>query len=224
MKTGHIVVNDCGGESVLGYAGDITRTIPVSGKFDQKQKDIYSIVLKTQLRAIDAIEPGIKFLDIHILAAETITAGLIDLDLMRGDPKEAVNAGAHALFFPHGLGHMLGLDVHDMENLGEKYVGYNEQNQRSEQFGLRYLRFAKELKTGHVITVEPGIYFIPELIDLWEGEQKFIQFINYEKVREYRSFGGVRIEDDVLVTDSSGEVLGRSIPKTIEEVEALTSV
>ena len=145
------------------------------------------------------------------------------MGLMKGDIDDAVKEGAHALFFPHGLGHLLGLDVHDMEDLGEDYVGYDDKTKRSDQFGLAYLRFAKELRPGHVLTVEPGIYFIPALIDKWKGEKKFGQFIDYERVEQYRVFGGVRIEDNVLVTESGNRVLGKSIPKTVKEVEEITA-
>lgn len=138
---------------------------------------------------------------------------------MKGDVGNAVAAGAHALFFPHGLGHMLGLDVHDMEGLGENYVGYDDKMKRSEQFGLAYLRMGKELKTGFVFTIEPGIYFIPSLIDIWKGEKKHGDFINYDKLDSYRDFGGIRIEDDILVTDDSYKILGKPIPKTVDEVE-----
>jgi len=143
---------------------------------------------------------------------------------MKGDLDEAVAAGAHALFFPHGLGHMLGLDVHDMEGLGENHVGYNESLKRSDQFGLAYLRLGRELKPGFVITNEPGCYFIPALIDQWKGENKHKQFINYDEVEKYRDFGGVRIEDDVLITDTGSKVLGTPIPKTVEEVEETMKV
>jgi Xaa-Pro aminopeptidase len=139
---------------------------------------------------------------------------------MKGNIDEAVEQGAHALFFPHGLGHMMGLDVHDMENLGENYIGYNKNTKRSNQFGLAYLRLGKELETGFVVTVEPGIYFIPALIDQWKNENKLSEFIDYEKLEEYRNFGGIRIEDDVVVTKEGYKVLGKPIPKTVEEVEA----
>ena len=174
------MVNDSGAESYLHYASDITRTFPVDGKFTGKQKEIYEIVLKAQLDSIKAIKPGRKFRDVHLLAART--TGLKDLGLIKGNVDEAVKAGAHAMFFPHGLGHMLGLDVHDMEGLGENYVGYNKKVKRSEQFGLAYVRLAKELEPGYVLTVEPGIYFMPELIELWKSSNKFRQFINYNKV------------------------------------------
>lgn len=222
MKKGDLLVNDSGAESYLHYASDITRTFPVDGKFTNKQKEVYEIVLKAQLDSIKAIKPGRRFRDIHLLAAKTITTGLKELGLMKGNVDEAVDAGAHAMFFPHGLGHMLGLDVHDMEGLGEDFVGYNERVKRSDQFGLAYVRLAKELETGYVLTVEPGIYFMPELIDFWKNDNKFKQFINYDKVDKYKGFGGIRIEDNVLVTKDGHEVLGkRKIPKTIEEVEEM---
>jgi len=145
--------------------------------------------------------------------------GLMELGLMKGDVEEAVNAGAHAMFFPHGLGHMMGLDVHDMEGLGENLVGYSEEFKRSDQFGTAYLRLGKKLESGYVITVEPGIYFIPALIDRWRSEGKFTEFLNYEKVELYKDFGGIRIEDDILVTDIGSRVLGKPIPKTVQEVE-----
>jgi len=163
------------------------------------------------------------FKDIHLRCASVIASGLKEAGLMKGDTDAAVQAGAHALFFPHGLGHMIGLDVHDMEDLGEDFVGYDDTVKRSSQFGLAYLRLAKKLESGHVLTVEPGIYFIPALIDQWAGENKFDQFIDYGKVEEYRNFGGIRIEDDVLVTQDGSQVLGKPIPKTVEAVEEITA-
>lgn len=221
MKEGNIAVNDSGAESLLHYASDITRTIPVSGKFTSEQKDIYQIVLESQLKAIDAMKPGVKFRDIHLIAAKVIASGLKDLGFLNGNVDDIVSAGAHALFFPHGLGHMMGLDVHDMEILGEQYVGYDESTKRSDQFGLAYLRMAKELKPGYVMTVEPGIYFIPELIEMWKAERKHTGFINYPQTEGYKNFGGIRIEDDVLVTNGGNRVLGKAIPKNISEVEAI---
>jgi Xaa-Pro aminopeptidase len=220
MKPGQMAVNDCGAESALHYASDITRTIPVGGRFSGRQKEIYNLVLKAQEQAIDAIRPGVAFRDVHLLACRVITGGLKELGLISGDIDEAVNVGAHSLFLPCGLGHMVGLDVHDMEALGEDYVGYTDSIRRSPQFGLRSLRLAKELQPGFVVTVEPGIYFIPQLIDCWRAERKHIQYINYDAVEKYRDFGGIRLEDDVLVMDTGCRMLGKKIPKTIEEVEA----
>jgi Xaa-Pro aminopeptidase len=220
---GRLLVMDSGAESPMGYASDITRTVPVGGTFLPKQKEVYKIVLRAQETAILNIKPGEMFKDIHIQAATVIAAGLKELGLMKGDTDEAVDAGAHGLFFPHGLGHMIGLDVHDMEDLGEDFVGYNDTVRRSEQFGLAYLRMAKKLEPGHVMTVEPGIYFIPVLIDQWAAEKKFESFIDYEKLKEYKDFGGIRIEDNVQVTEEGRRVLGKSIPKTVEEVEGITA-
>lgn len=220
LKEGDLLVCDAGAESLLHYASDITRTTPVGGKFSYKQREIYEIVLTAQKNAINMIKPGVKHSDVHLTAAKIIAAGLSQMGLMKGDLNAAVKAGAHALFFPHGLGHMMGLDVHDMENLGENFVGYDGNTKRSDQFGLGYLRLAKELKPGFVFTCEPGIYFIPELIDQWKAKKKFKNFINYDKVEEYRNFGGIRIEDNILVTQTGYKVLGRPIPKEADDVEA----
>ena len=222
LLEGCLIVCDSGVESPLGYASDITRTFPVSGSFTPKQKDIYTLVLEAQVRAIEAVKPGVLYRDIHLKSSQIIASGLKDLGLMKGDVDAAVEAGAHGMFFPHGLGHQIGLDVHDMEDLGENYVGYDESINRSDQFGLAYLRLAKELQPGFVLTAEPGIYFIPALIDKWIAENKHREFIDYDRVNEYRDFGGVRIEDDILVTESGYHVLGKSIPKTVEDVEAAT--
>ena len=220
MKDGDLLVADSGAESPLYYASDITRTFPVSGTFSPKQKAIYEVVLKSQLTAIEESKPGVLNRAVHLKTAEVIAEGLMAEGLMKGDPKAAVEAGAHALFFPHGLGHMMGLDVHDMEDLGENYVGYDEQTKRADQFGLAYLRMGRELKTGYVLTVEPGVYFIPALIDQWKAEGKHSEFINYDKVEEYKDFGGIRIEDDILITGDGCRVLGKPIPKTVDEIES----
>jgi Xaa-Pro dipeptidase len=219
MKEGDLALLDSGAESPLHYASDITRTFPVNGKFTDKQKDIYNVVLNSQLESINLMNEGIPFRDCHLKAASVIAGGLKDVGLMKGDVNDAVQNGAHALFFPHGLGHMMGLDVHDMEPLGENNVGYNEEFKRSDQFGLAYLRMAKKLEPGFVMTVEPGIYFIPQLISEWKSKNKHAEFINYDKVDEYLDFGGIRIEDDVLITNEGPLVLGKPIPKTIDEVE-----
>ena len=223
LKKGRFLVMDTGAESELHYACDITRSIPVGGKFNQRQKDIYSIVLKGQEEAIKSIAPGVKYKDVHLKTARIMAEGLKDLRLLKGSLDEAVEQGAQAFFFPHGLGHMLGLDVHDMENLGENYVGYDRTVSRSEQFGFAYLRLAKALQPGYVLTVEPGIYFIPALYAQWKKERKFANFINYKKVEKFLDFGGVRIEDDVLVTADGHRVLGPRIPKKISEIENLFS-
>ncbi|MEI6061380.1 MAG: aminopeptidase P family protein [Bacteroidota bacterium] len=220
LREGCMMVMDAGSESKLNYASDITRTVPVGGKFSQKQREIYEIVLNANLNSIAATKPGTFYRDCHMVAAETIASGLKDLGLMKGNVKEAVAAGAHALFFPHGLGHMLGLDVHDMEGLGQINVGYDNEIQPSTQFGTAYLRLGRRLQPGFVITNEPGIYFIPELIDIWKAEKKYAEFLDYGKIEEYRNFGGIRIEDDILVTEDGHRVLGKPIPKTVAEVEA----
>jgi len=221
LKEGRLLVTDAGCESVLHYASDITRTVPVGGKFSQKQKEIYEIVLEANLKTIAVIKPGITNRELHMFATEIIADGLKQLGLMTGNTKEAIQAGAHALFFPHGIGHMLGLDVHDMENLGEKYVGYDDKTKRSEQFGLAYLRFGKMLKPNFVFTIEPGIYFIPALIELWKKNKKFKDFLNYSMIESYLDFGGIRIEDNILVTDTGYRILGKPIPKTIPEIEKI---
>ena len=219
LPKGRLLVIDAGASSSLGYASDITRTIPVSGVYTQKQKEVYEIVLKGQLQAIAMMKPGVRYKDVHLAAARTMAAGLKELGLMKGDTEEAVAAGAHALFFPHGLGHMIGLDVHDMEGLGENFVGYDETVSRSGQFGLAYLRMARELRPGYVLTVEPGIYFIPALIDSWKAEKRQAAYIDYARVEDYRDFTGVRIEDNVLITRDGCRVLGRPIPKKVSDVE-----
>ncbi len=223
MKQGDIAINDSGAETTLGYASDISRTIPVSGKFSQRQKEIYTIVLNAQEKAIEAVKPGVEFRQIHLLACKSLASGLKDLGLMKGNVDEAVHAGAHTLFFQCGLGHMLGLDVHDMEGLGEDYVGYTDTIRRNPEFGWRSLRLGRALEAGFVITVEPGVYFIPELIDRWWLQKKNSQYINYDMVKKYEDFGGLRIEDDVLVTADGQRVLGRKIPKTIDEVEDMST-
>lgn len=221
LQKGRMVLGDFGAETAMHYAGDITRTFPVASKFTIKQREIYEIVLDAEVSAIASLRPGLTYKSVHLAAARRMAEGLKALGLMQGDLDEAVEQGAHALFFPHGLGHMIGLDVHDMEDLGENYVGYSAALQRSAQFGTAYLRLARELEPGFVLTVEPGIYFIPQLIDQWRRQKKFTQFINYPALKKYRDFGGIRVEDNVLITDTGHRVLGEPIPKTVEEVERL---
>ena len=221
LKSGDLILLDGGSEAPSHYASDITRTAPVDPVFTSRQKDIYSIVLEALNSSIEKVRPGISFRDIHNHAAKTIFSGLKDLGLVQGDPAEAVVTGAHALFFPHGLGHMIGLDVHDMEDVGEDFVGYDQVVTRSKQFGTKSLRMGRALESGFVLTVEPGLYFIPDLIDLWQSENKFAHFLNYDQINSFKDFTGVRIEDNVLVTTDGFKVLGPPIAKTIEDVEAL---
>ncbi|MEL7220220.1 MAG: aminopeptidase P family protein [Bacteroidota bacterium] len=221
LKDGQLLLLDAGAAAISNYAADITRTFPVSANFTAQQAEIYQIVLDAEEQSIAALKAGVSYLDIHLQAARIITNGLKALGLMKGDTNEAVAQGAHALFFPHGLGHMIGLDVHDMEDLVEDWVGYDHDTQRSKLFGLKSLRLAKKLQAGHVLTVEPGIYFIPALIDRWQEEGRFLDFINYDKLKSYRQFGGIRIEDNILITEKDHRVLGDLIPKTIEEIEQL---
>ena len=223
LSKGKMMVTDAGAETNLHYASDITRTTPVGGKFNQKQKDIYEIVLKANTEAIKATRPGISNRDLHFMACKILVTEMKNLGLMKGDADEAVAEGAHALFMPHGLGHMMGLDVHDMEALGENYIGYNEEVKRSDQFGTSFLRFALPYKPGHVFTVEPGCYFIPELIEKWKSDRKLTDFINYSKIEGYMSIGGIRIEDNVLITEKGHKLLGKPIPKTVKEVESVCS-
>jgi len=223
LKMGRLMVNDSGVETKLHYTSDITRTTPVGGSFTLRQKEIYEIVLEANNGAIRIAKPGMTNRDLHKSACRIIATGLKEIGLMKGDMDTAVEMGAHALFFPHGLGHMLGLDAHDMEALGEKHIGYNDSVKRSDQFGLAYLRFALPLMPGHVITIEPGCYFIPELIESWKSENKFTEFIDYKKVESYLDFGGIRIEDNILITEESNRLLGKPIPKSIDDVERICS-
>lgn len=219
LRDGDLLLLDSGVETAEGYASDITRTIPVSGRFSDEQRAVYEIVLRAEEDAIDAMRPGVNFRDLHLRAARVIADGLKDLGLMRGDMGDAVEAGAHALFFPHGLGHPIGLDVHDLHDFGDTFA-YPEDQPRSDQFGLAFLRFGRDLRAGHVMTIEPGIYFIPALIDRWGEEGRHTEFIDFDAVERYRGFGGIRIEDDVLCTVDGARVLGPGIPKSVEAVEA----
>lgn len=221
LKEGRLMITDAGAESLLHYASDFTRTVPVGGKFSQKQREIYEIVLAANNKATELTKPGVTYKSVHLAASEVITAGLKELGLMKGDVKEAVQNGAHALFFPHGLGHMMGLDVHDMEDLGQIYVGYDEETRPSSQFGIAALRLGRRLQPGFVVTNEPGIYFIPALIDQWQREKTNADFINFDKVNEYRDFGGIRLEDDILVTETGSEIIGKRVPIEPDEVEQI---
>ena len=221
LTAGNLVLSDCGAETGMHYAGDLTRTFPVSAKFTPAQRDVYDIVLHAHESAVALLQPGKSFRDIHLHACEKLTEGLQQLGIMKGDVKEAVALGAHALFFPCGLGHMMGLDTHDMENLGEQYVGYNEEIKKSTQFGLKSLRLAKPLEEGFVVTVEPGLYFNPALIDEWEASNQFGSFINYEKLKAYRNLTGIRVEEDFFITKNGSRLLGNPLAKTANEIEVL---
>ena len=221
LGKGRLMLVDAGADSNLHYVSDFTRTIPVGGKFSQKQLDIYNIVLKANNTATKLIKPGETYLSIHLRVAEVIVSGLKDMGLMKGDVQEAVANGAHALFFPHGLGHMMGLDVHDMENYGQIHVGFDEEIRPVDQFGTAYLRLGRRLQKDFVITNEPGIYFIPALIDKWSGEKINHSFINFDRVKNYLDFGGIRLEDDILVTETGARILGKRVPINPEEVEGL---
>ena len=220
LRDGDLLLVDSGVCSPLGYASDITRTLPVGGRFSARQRDVYEIVLGAMEAGMERMAPGVPFLDCHLAAARVVAEGLAGLGLIRGDLDEAVAAGAHALFFPHGLGHMLGLDVHDMESLGEDHVGYDREFRRSGQFGLAGLRMARRLEAGFVLTVEPGVYFIPALIAHWREQRKLESFIDYQALEGFLDFGGIRVEDDVLVTEAGVEILSAAIPKTVAELEA----
>ncbi len=222
LQEGKLMLTDTGAETNMHYASDNTRTVPVGGKFSQKQKDIYNIVLSALDHSITLIKPGVPYRDIHLESAKILAEGLTNLGIMKGNPEDAVREGAHAMFMPHGLGHMMGLDVHDMENLGEDYVGYDDEIKRATQFGLRGLRLGRKLQEGFVLTAEPGIYFIPDLVKKWKAENINSDFINFDKVLdEYVDFGGIRLEDDILVTETGCQMLGKRIPITVEEVEEI---
>lgn len=220
ISEGDMVLIDAGAERQSGYAGDMSSTVCAGKSFTPRQKAVYDIQVASHLAAVEMLRPGVPFVKVYERASEVICAGMRDLGILTGDPAEAVAAGAHAMFFQCGLGHMMGLDVHDMENLGEEFVGYGGQP-KSTQFGRKSLRLGRELEEGFVLTIEPGVYFIPELIDLWKGEGRFKEFINYAELEKWRGFGGIRNEEDYLITATGSRRLGKKIPLTTEEVEAL---
>ena len=220
IKEGDLFLIDAGYENDMCYAGDLSSTFPVGRKFTVLQKEIYQITLVAHQAAIDALGLGIPFREAHLAACHAIFDGLKSMGFTQGNAEDALQAGAHALFFPCGTGHMMGLDVHDMEDLGEVWVGYDGQP-KSTKFGLKSLRLAKPLKVGHVFTIEPGIYFIPELIDLWRSQRKFNEFINWDKVNGCRHFGGIRNEEDFVMTQNGAKLLGKPKPKTIYEIETI---
>ena len=222
LQEGDLFLIDAGYENEMCYGGDLSSTIPISKKFTSAQKEIYQLTLDAHNASVNALGFNVPYKNAHIAACTTIFEGLKSMGLTKGNTSDAVEAGAHALFFPCGTGHMMGLDIHDMEDLGEIWVGYNGLD-KSTQFGLKSLRLAKPLQEGHVFTIEPGIYFIPELIDLWRSQNKFTEFINWDKVNEYRNFGGIRNEEDFLMTKDGAKLLGKAKPKTIKEIEAIRS-
>lgn len=221
MKAGELMLCDAGAESMMHYASDNTRTSPVSGKFTQQQKEIYETVLDALNTSMAQTKPGVTYQSIHRIAARTIISDLKQIGLLKGDVDDALEQGVHALFMPHGLGHMMGMDVHDMEDFGENNVGYDEETPRSTKFGMSGLRLGRTLQPGFVMTNEPGCYFIPAWIDQFKAEKKFMDFVNYDKLDAYRNFGGIRLEDDILVTEDSYRILGERIPVTVSEVEAI---
>ncbi len=220
IKEGDMLLLDAGAETAMGYAGDMSSTVCAGKKFSRRQKDVYDVQVAAHTAAVEALKPGVPFEQVYDLSCRVICEGMKDLGLMKGNAEDAVKAGAHAMFFPCGLGHMMGLDVHDMENLGEVWVGYDGRA-KSTQFGRKSLRLARPLEPGFVLTIEPGIYFIPELIDLWRSEGRFTDFLNYSKLEEYKDFTGLRNEEDYLITADGARRLGKKIPLTTEEVEAL---
>ena len=219
LPSGRMFLLDIGAETALGYAGDLSSTMPIDPRFTPRQKDLYELVLASHNRAIEMLRPGIPFKEVYLESARVIVRGLQALGLMKGDVAEAVDQGAHALFFPCGLGHLMGLDVHDMEDLGEVQVGWAG-NPKPTQFGIKSLRLGRKLEPGFVLTIEPGIYFIPELIDQWRGKKLHDDFINFEKVEAYKGFGGIRNEENFLITETGFERLGQPKPMSVAEVEA----
>jgi len=220
LESGKLMLVDAGAENNEGYCSDHTRTSPVSGKFTQRQKEVYQIVVDAHDYALTVAKPGNTWKQVHLDACKVIAQGLKNLGLMKGNIEDAVAEGAHALFMPHGLGHMMGLDVHDMENLGQQFVGYDDEVRPSTQFGLASLRMGRRLEEGFVITDEPGIYFIPDLIDLWKSQGLHSDFLNYEAIEKYKDFGGIRIEDDVIITATGSRFCGdKVIPYHVDELE-----
>ena len=220
LKEGQMFLLDSGCENAMHYAGDLTTTMPVGKQFTEQQRIVCNILRRAHLAAVDALKPGVEFRNVHNIVLTEIAKGMTDLGLMKGNPEEAALAGAACMFLPHGLGHMMGLDVHDMENLGEVNVGYEEGRTKSTQFGFKSLRLARALEPGFVFTVEPGIYFIPDLIDKWRAEKQFTDFICYDKLDAWRNFGGIRNEEDYLVFEGGSRRLGKYKPMAPEEIEA----
>ena len=221
INDGDLLLNDSGANSLLHYASDITRTFPANGKFTTQQKEIYLIVQEMQETVIKQLKPGISFKEMHKLSAYIGIKRLKELGLLKGSSEEALEKGVYGLFYPHGLGHMLGLDVHDMEALGEDLVGYSPKIKREAEFGISFLRLGKNLEEGFCITVEPGIYFIPDLFNQWKSEKKYEHLINYDKFSPYLNFGGIRIEDNIYIGNNDAKNLSIDIPKKVSEIESI---
>lgn len=220
LKNGDLVLLDCGALSDEGYCGDMTSTFPVSGKFTERQKTVHNIVRDMFDRAKDLSRVGVEYKEVHLEVCKLLAKNMKSLGLMKGDVEDIVNIGAHALFMPHGLGHMMGMTVHDMENFGEVNVGYDEGAQKSTQFGLSSLRLAKKLEVGNIFTIEPGIYFIPELFEKWKNQKIHEEFFNYGEIGKYMDFGGIRMERDILIEeDGTSRILGDKFPRTANEIE-----
>jgi len=223
LHAGDLLLFDGGIEHPSGYAGDMTRTFPVNSSFSTKQRDIYNIVVKAHDAAVEASKADVYYKDIHLMASQIIAEGLTELGLMKADPEDAVMEGAHSLFFPHGLGHLIGLDVHDMENLGEDFVGYDHTIRKSREFGLKSLRLGRPLQKGFAITIEPGIYFIPQLFEKWRAEKMHEEFINYDAVASYMDFGGIRVENDYIIGSNGAQLLGEKLAYDADSVEQARS-
>lgn len=221
IREGQMLLLDAGAENDMHYAGDLTRTFPVGKSFSTQQREVYDTVLNSLNHAIELLKPGVRYIDIHAGACEKLVEGLIAIGIMKGNAAEAVAAGAHTMFFQCGLGHMMGMDVHDMEDLGEQYVGYSDDLQKRKDFGWKSLRLGRALEPGYVLTIEPGVYIIPTLIDQWAAEKKHTNFIDYKVLDNFRDFSGIRIEDNFLVTSDGNRKLGKDLPKTAQEIEAL---
>lgn len=222
LQSGDLLLADVGAEATTGWAADVTRTWPVSGNFSSTQRDLYDVVLAAHDRCIEQLRPGVEYQELHLLAAQTIAEGLVSLGILRGQPDDLVARDAHALFFPHGIGHLLGLDVHDMEDLGD-LAGYEQGRSRSDRFGLCYLRLNRILCPGMVVTIEPGFYQVPALLQDPERQATFQDCINWDQLAKFADVRGIRIEDDVLVTATGCEVLTAALPTQAEAIEALVS-
>jgi Xaa-Pro aminopeptidase len=220
LQPGDLLLADVGAEAASGWASDVTRTWPVSGQFSPMQRAIYQVVLAAHDRCIASMQPGVEYCDLHLLAATTLAAGLVDLEILHGHPEDLVEQDAHALFFPHGVGHLLGLDVHDMEDLGD-LAGYQAGRHRSDRFGLNYLRLDRPLQSGMIVTIEPGFYQVPALLNDSERREKYRDVVNWERLADFSDVRGIRIEDDVLVTETGHEVLTAALPTQADQIEQL---